>query len=160
MCALPEVRHQAGCKDPTHLYTTNSSESMNHIIKWEVKWKERQLPDLIESPKSIANDQISQLEKALISWGEWHLTPQYKNLIVTESCWFSKMSDTAKKVKVFTQNPTSAKRLVLTVTVHVLQLHKSFHHLQKAVVNTHPVYSLSLVSLWKSVESQKWLSWH
>jgi len=49
MYVLPEVRRQAGCKDPTRLYTTNNSESMNHIIKREVEWKERQLPDLIES---------------------------------------------------------------------------------------------------------------
>ena len=32
-CVLPGVRSKAGCKDPTHFFTTNSSESLNHLIK-------------------------------------------------------------------------------------------------------------------------------
>ena len=48
-CVLPRVRSQTGCKDPTHFFTTNSSESLNHVIKQEVEWKESQLPKLIDS---------------------------------------------------------------------------------------------------------------
>ena len=48
-CVLPVVRSKAGCKDPTCFFTTNSSESLNHLIKHEVEWKESQLPKLIES---------------------------------------------------------------------------------------------------------------
>ena len=67
---------------------------VNHLIKQEVEWKESQLPKLIDSLKAIAND---ELEKAVVSRGEWHLTPQYENLVVSESFWFSHMNDTAKK---------------------------------------------------------------
>ncbi len=107
-CVLPEARRQAGCKDPTCLFTTNSGESLNHVIKQEVEWKESKLPQLIESLKSITNDQTSELEKAVVGRGEWHFTPQYKSCIVTESCWFSRMSADAKKRhmnKVFSLNP-------------------------------------------------------
>ena len=46
-CVLPEVRYRAGFKNPTAHFTTNSSESLNHLIKQEVEWKESQLPELI-----------------------------------------------------------------------------------------------------------------
>lgn len=45
-CALPEVRTTAGI-DPFQHFTTNSSESVNHIIKLEVEWKENKLPNFI-----------------------------------------------------------------------------------------------------------------
>ncbi len=110
-CVLPKARRQAGCVDPTSFFTTNSSESLNHVIKQEVEWKESQLPQLIESLKSITNDQNSEVEKAVVGRGEWHFTPQYKSLVVTESCWFSRMSDAAKKLhmnKVLSLNPFNA----------------------------------------------------
>lgn len=32
-CVVPDTKHRAGCKDTTRLFTTNSSESLNHVIK-------------------------------------------------------------------------------------------------------------------------------
>ena len=109
-CVLPSVRSKAGCKDPTHFFTTNSSESLNHLIKQEVEWKESQLPKLIDSLKAITNDHYSELEKAVLNRGEWHFTAQYGSLLVSESLWFSQMSDAAKKQhmkKVFSHRPSS-----------------------------------------------------
>ena len=96
-CVLPGVRSKAGCKDPMCFFTTNSSESLNHLIKQEVEWKESQLPKLIDSLKAITNDHHSELEKAVVSRGEWHFTTQYGSLVVSECLWFSQMSDAAKK---------------------------------------------------------------
>ena len=73
------MRSKAGCKDPTYFFTTNSSESLNHLIKKEIEWKESQLPKLIDSLKAIANDHHSELEKAVVSRGEWHFTAQYES---------------------------------------------------------------------------------
>ena len=83
---LPGARCRAGCKDPTSFFT-NSSESLNHVIKQEVEWKESQLP--------LQNDQISQLEKATVGRGEWHFTSQYNSLMVTEFSVCSHVTDTA-----------------------------------------------------------------
>lgn len=110
-CVLPQARRRAGCKDPTCFFTTNISESLNHVIKQEVEWKESRLPQLIESLKSIAHDQSSELEKAVVGRGEWHFTPQYSRVMITESCWFSQMKDAAKKLhtrKVFNLKPINA----------------------------------------------------
>ena len=97
-CVLPQARHLAGCRDPKRLFTTNNSESLNHVIKQEVAWKENQLPKLIDSLKAIVTDHVSCLEKAVIGRGEWHFTKQYESLVVTEQRWFSQMSDSAKKL--------------------------------------------------------------
>ena len=85
---LPEVRRQADCKDPRHHFTTNSSESMNHIIKLEVEWKESKLPHLIES-----QDNVAELERAMVGRGEWHFSSAYESLVVSESRWFSEMGE-------------------------------------------------------------------
>jgi len=66
---LPEARHSASCKDPTCFYTSNCSESLNHIIKQEVEWKESKLAVLIDRLKFTKDDQVSQTEK-----GEWPFT--------------------------------------------------------------------------------------
>ena len=94
---LPQVRQQAGCKDPSALFTTNSSEPLNHIIKVEIEWNESQLPQLIEKLKSISDGQVSKVESAVVERGEWHFTSQYADMIIPEKCWFSQMSDSAKK---------------------------------------------------------------
>ena len=46
-CVLPEVRKRAGMESTCH-FTSNTSESMNNVIKQEVQWKENKLPLLIE----------------------------------------------------------------------------------------------------------------
>jgi len=51
-CALPPVRIQAGA-DPHHLFTPNSSESLNHVNKGEAEWKNK-LPSLISDLSKLA----------------------------------------------------------------------------------------------------------
>ena len=106
---MPEVRHLAGFKDFA-FFTTNSSESLNHLIKQEVQWKESKLPQLIGNLKSIADDQVRETEKAVIGQGEWRFTDHYSSLMVPGGSWFSHMSDGAKNAhmkKVFSQRPSS-----------------------------------------------------
>ena len=65
-CVLPDIRKKAGI-DGSSFFTTNNSESLNHIIKQEVQWKETMLPQLIESFKLIALDQVHLTEKQWLS---------------------------------------------------------------------------------------------
>ena len=95
-CVLPGVRSQAGA-DPSRLFTTNSSESINHVTKQEVEWKENKFPQLISHLKAITAQHQAELEKAIIGRGEWHFCPPYATLQVPESAWFSKMKSEAKK---------------------------------------------------------------
>ena len=106
---LPGVRCLAGFKDSA-FFTTNSSESLNHVIKQEVQWKESKLPQLIGNLKSITDDQVRETEKAVIGQGEWRFTEHHSSLMAPSVCWFSCMSDGVKKLhmkKVFSQKPSS-----------------------------------------------------
>ena len=107
---LPEVRLFAGFKGSS-FFTTNCSESLNHVIKQEVQWKENKLPKLIDDLKSITDDQIRETEKVIIGQGEWRFSDHYSSLMVSNVSWFSQMSDGAKSIhikKVFCQKPVKA----------------------------------------------------
>jgi len=100
---LLEVRRKAGF-NISSLFTTNVSESLNHVIKREVEWKEAMLPQLIKNLKAIAEDQVHLLENVVVGQGEWHLTQQYNSLVVSKSWWFSVMSDNATWKRFLIQN--------------------------------------------------------
>ena len=88
-CVLPGVRVKAGVS-PTHRFTTNVSESINHVIKQEVDWKENKLPVLIDHLKAITKQHVAELEKAVIGRGEWKFTTMHKHLQIPGTTWFSK----------------------------------------------------------------------
>ena len=109
---LPQVRCRAGLKDPLALFTTNCSESLNNVIKMEVEWKESKLPVLVEHLQSIGDRQSAELERAVISRGEWSFLAHYRSLVISETQWFSHMSGEAKKrhlKKVFNLKPIAVQ---------------------------------------------------
>lgn len=72
-CVLPEIRRLAGWTSDKK-FTTNSSESLNHVIKQEVEWKESKLPVLVNHLQAIVTQQGNELESAVIGRGEWKFT--------------------------------------------------------------------------------------
>ena len=92
-CVIREVRRKAGL---TNLFTTNCSESLNHMLKLEFNWKESRLPALITHIKDIVKQQMSELEKAIIGRGEWQFRSCYSGLRVNEQAWFTGMTKEAK----------------------------------------------------------------
>ena len=84
-CVLPSVRMKAGLKDSSTHFTTNCSESLNHVIKKQVDWKENKLPMLIEHLKSLSDRYKEEHEKAVIGRGEWQFVPEYRHLQVCEA---------------------------------------------------------------------------
>ena len=91
-CVLPSVRAKAG-SDPTRKFTTNMSESINHVIKQEVAWKESKLPVLIEHLKAVVCQHIEELQKAVIGRGEWRFKSLYRHFQVPQAIWFSKTAE-------------------------------------------------------------------
>lgn len=158
---LPEVRKQAGLSDPTMLYTTNSSESLNHLIKLEVDWKESSLPKVIDSLKKIADDNASELQKCVVGRGEWKFTPQYSSLSVAEYDWFHRLSDTKKKQhmkKVFSQKPISTCVPAHSVNVSKelsssIISSKSTLSVPIAMVQINDIAQSTLENIWKKAET-------
>ena len=79
------------------LFTTNNSESVNHILKQEVEWKENKLPQLICHTRAVTKFQVSEVEKAVVGRGCWKFKGGYSDLVVSEDTWFSQMDDQLKK---------------------------------------------------------------
>lgn len=96
-CVLPSVRAMAGVEDPSVHFTTNNSEALNHIIKYEVNWKESKLPTLIGHLKCISDRHAAELEKAVIGRGEWQFTLTNSHLQVPEVSWFSMCQEAKEK---------------------------------------------------------------
>ena len=91
-CVLPAVRAKAGL-DPTQKFTTNISESINHVIKQEMEWKENKLPVLIDHFEAITEQHVEELKKAVIGHGEWKFTLAFKHLEIPQATWFSQNSN-------------------------------------------------------------------
>lgn len=85
-CVLPAVRVKAGLS-PTNKFTTNISESINHVIKQEVNWRENKFPVLIDHLKAITEQHDEELRRAIIGHGEWKCTTAFtfcKSLVFTK----------------------------------------------------------------------------
>ena len=95
-CVLPAVRVKAGL-DPNYKFTTNISESINHVIKQEVDWKENKFPVLIDHLKAITEQHDEELKRAVIGHGEWKFTTAFKHLQIPQATWFSQNSEFKEK---------------------------------------------------------------
>ena len=65
---LPEVHIKAGLGSPPMLYYTNKK---NIILKDEVEHKSSKLPDFVDKVRTLLEEQIHEIECALIATGEY-----------------------------------------------------------------------------------------
>ena len=154
-CVLPGVRSRAGA-DPGRLFTTNSSESINHVIKQEVEWKENKLPQLISHLKTIIAQHQAELEKAIVGRGEWHFCAQYATLQVPESLWFSKMKPEAKEKHLKKVQTCQLEQVLESKTATKHESVKQPHtHLSVSVENAglSSISFSTLTSMWKKAEN-------
>ena len=77
---LKETRIKAGLGNPPSYFTTNSSESVNALLKNKVEYKKSELPEFLEKLRSVINEQEKELERAIIDRGKYQLCDEYKNL--------------------------------------------------------------------------------
>ena len=154
-CVLPDVRSRAGV-DPGHLFTTNSSEAINHVIKQEVKWKECKLPQLISHLKAITAQHQAELEKAIVGRGEWHFCQQYATLQISESVWLTKMAPEAKTRHLKKVHSCQLKQILpqMTATTHENTKQPHIAHLSVSVENAglSMISYSTLSSMWNKAE--------
>ena len=96
-CVLPSVRAKAGLIDARLHFTTNTSETLNNVIKQEMNCKESKLPTLIKHLKHICDRHTAELEKAVIGRGEWQFTSANSHLKVQDIAWFSMTQPSKEK---------------------------------------------------------------
>lgn len=77
---LPALRTEVGLGSPPEPYYQNKSESMNEVIKDQVKYQESELPEFIQKVSGIGERHKDLLRKAVARTGEWELLPGFRFL--------------------------------------------------------------------------------
>ena len=95
--ALCPVRIEAGLGNPPKLFTTNTSESLNAVIKSKVNYEKSELGKFIDKMRSLTIDQQQEVERAACCRGKYKLRPQYKFLEVSQQRWFAMTPEARNK---------------------------------------------------------------
>ena len=66
---LRSVRQECGLGCPPEPFITNSSESVNAVLKRKVNYKKSELPDFIDRIKETIDEQQREVERAIIGRG-------------------------------------------------------------------------------------------
>ena len=59
--------------DLQKMWTNNSSESLNHVLKQVIDWKSQLLLDIVNILTKIIETQCKDLKRALVNTGEYRL---------------------------------------------------------------------------------------
>ena len=89
---LKSTRRNAGLGDPPSQFTTNASESMNNVLKSKMNYKKHELSVFVDKLKEVVDEQVRELERAIIDRGKYRFCEQFKKFEVCENKWFLKIS--------------------------------------------------------------------
>ena len=85
---LKGKRIAAGLEDPPEPFYTNDVESQNNVIKHQMSYKTKELPQFISSMKSMMINQRKEIEKAVAGIREYRLVELYKHLAIDTRKFF------------------------------------------------------------------------
>ena len=88
-----DLREVAGLGSPPAIFTTNSSESMNAMLKNEVSFKKTQWSEFVDQMKSLVEEQREEVIRALSGRGRFRLVESYRHLSVSTDEWNKMRSD-------------------------------------------------------------------
>ncbi|CAC5400572.1 unnamed protein product [Mytilus coruscus] len=71
-------------------WTNNNSESLNHVLKSAINWQSKPLLDLIVIIEEIVETQFKDLQRALVSRGQYRVADSHKHFEITATSWVNK----------------------------------------------------------------------
>ena len=96
-CMVNSVRSLAGLGHPPKLFTTNSNESINHLLKLETNGKRSEWPAFNRKIRSVCEQQQYECDKAVFDTGDYELVADNKELLVPYSKWILMTPEQRKK---------------------------------------------------------------
>ncbi len=109
---LPHVREQAGLGTPPDHFYTNTSESVNKVIKTKVDYKRNELLQFVNKLHDLVVEQQREAEKAVVGCGKYYI--HCSDLEIPQSQWFTMSRDQRRQhLKKFNHAP-----VVSVVTEH------------------------------------------
>ena len=85
---LRGLREDVGLGSPPTPFFTNASESVNAVLKETVSYKKQQWPIFNNKVKKAVESQQGEMEKTIISSGQYRICQMYKFLVCSEDTWF------------------------------------------------------------------------
>ena len=86
-CMRKDIRQKAGLGFPPSIFTTNSSESINSVLKLKVNFKESEWPEFNDKVRVLVKQQREEVIRALSSRGQYRLLPEYSHYTVSAVEW-------------------------------------------------------------------------
>ena len=86
---MAPIRQTAGLGNPPEPFYTNEIESINRVLKQKSGYKSSEWPVFCKLAKELVEDQKSELEKAVLSIGEYRFCEEFKHLEVPIGKWSS-----------------------------------------------------------------------
>ena len=109
---LKDLRIAVGLGNPPAIFTTNSSESINAVVKRKVNFKETEWPKFNQQLKQIVNEMHEEGIRALSGRGCYRLCKLYKHLQVDPSRWVQMTADQRRAlVKRFDLAPLQVSKI-------------------------------------------------
>ena len=74
-------------------WTNNNSESINAVLKNQINWRPKKLPELIENLYKIVQTQYADVRKALVNTGDYKVSDSFQKFIVPINTWSNLAND-------------------------------------------------------------------
>ena len=72
------------------VWTNNNAESLNHVIKATLDWKQKSIPDLICVLYNLVNSQYNDVRKDFLKTSPYVLSDEYKSFMLSVDAWSKK----------------------------------------------------------------------
>ena len=90
---LKQLRIDAGLGNPPDIFTTNSSESINAVLKRKVNFKESEWSEFNRQLKEIVDEQREETIRVLSGRGQYRLCKPYHRLEANPQGWIQMSTD-------------------------------------------------------------------
>ena len=95
---LRNIHTVDGLGFPPDIFTINSSETVNAVIKKRLNYKESEWPEFNEAMKQLALGQRDEVICALLGRGQYRLDSEYAHLIASPQQWIKMKSEQRKEL--------------------------------------------------------------
>ena len=93
-----DIREAAGLGSPPSIFTTNSSEAMNSVLKKQVSYKKTQWPEFVQQMKELVDEQQNEIIRSLSGRGRYRLCEGVKHFGVSVEQWTKMRPEQRQKI--------------------------------------------------------------
>ena len=93
-----DIREAAGLGSPPSIFTTNSSEAINSVLKKRVSYKKTQWPEFVQQMKQLVDEQQNEIVRSLSGRGRYRLCESVRHFGVSVEQWTKMRPEQQQKI--------------------------------------------------------------